>query len=231
MSSIILIDWKLCGSFSRTLQYWIVIGPPVRVVWDLGRCWTGGRQGFARQTALNLPPASRVVEYYGNNFTQRTLDNQDCNRKTVQVQLRNKLTNLLDIVKYLRQMACASGSGLISARMREIATRLDRNRPGGLSLAAFVRILKAANAAYTELHSVKTWCRDNHSVQGSPAILIRCDQLLLDIAEWKNHPYAKAEFVAHKQAVMAKQAVCKAGLGNPGPGRGRAGCPGRGRDR
>ena len=26
---------------------------------------------------------------------------------------------------------------------------------------------------------------------------------------------------------MAKQAVCKAGLGNPGPGRGRGGCPGR----
>ena len=99
--------------------------------------------------------------------------------------LRNRLSTLLDIVKYLRQMARDNGTG----QMRTLATRIDSNRPPGLSLAAFVRILKAANAAYTELHEIMLWCAQQQS-QGRSEIRIKCDHLLLSIAKWKNDPYA-----------------------------------------
>ena len=122
--------------------------------------------------------------------------------------LRNRLSTLLDIVKYLRQMARDNGTG----QMRTLATRIDSNRPPGLSLAAFVRILKAANAAYTELHEIMIWCAQQQS-QGRSEIRIKCEHLLLSIAKWKNDPYAGAEFVVHKQSILAAMERYKKGAG------------------
>ena len=95
--------------------------------------------------------------------------------------LRNRLSTLLDIVKYLRQMARDNGTG----QMRTLATRLDSNRPPGLSLAAFVRILKAANAAYTELHEIMIWCTQQQS-QGRSEIGIKCDDAFLGMFQASN---------------------------------------------
>ena len=111
----------------------------------------------------SFPPASDIVECYGENFTQRTVAclPPEVERKPAQVMLRNRLSNLLDTVQYLRHMAQNNGSGHLGQRMRALATRLDGNRPAGLSLAAFVRILKAANAAYTELHEIINGARSS----------------------------------------------------------------------
>ena len=69
------------------------------------------------------PPASNIIECYGENIAQQTVAclPPGVERKPTQVMLRKRLSNLLDIVKHLRQMAHENGTG----QMRTLTTRLD----------------------------------------------------------------------------------------------------------